>query len=621
MFHSVQHNLVAQTGDPTYTGKGGESIFYHLYGEQAKYFEAEMKPRVKHKKRGTVSMVNNGNNQHGSQFFITLAEDLDYLDGVHTVFGEISEGFEILDKMNEAHTDSNHRPYVDIRIYHTIILNDPYEDPAALEIPDKSPELTKEQLASVRIAPDEKLDDTEGKTTEEVEELMKSKESKANAMLLEMIGDLPDQDVKPPDNVLFVCKLNPVTTQEDLEIIFSRFGGIECCEVIKDQRSGESLQYAFIEFESPDSCEKAYFKMDNVLIDDRRIHVDFSQSVSKVKWKGKGKGVVFPNQSAKNKLTRRSRSPPVQSHKSSKRHRSRSPSLEIRKKTDKYSRRSPSPVSQRSKDKTSSRKNRDRRERSSSSPVKTEPRRRSISSSPPSRRDKKLRRSSSRSQSINEKADTYNRSENSKKDRNRIRERSYSRSVSPQPVKSKKRREVSESPSPHLKVNKRHERSPSSPFPQKSKRHFREGSNSQRAKDSSRIESPSMREERTSRKTDKYNEYSSSSNKITKRRSRSHSDSRSPVHVPVRNIKQREGSFSDSPPRTTEKSRRRSRSRTSESPEKNRKHGKKPKKKLKKSRSRSMSRSPPRKQKQSKRYSDSSENNDDDRRKNSRKYR
>lgn len=37
-----------------------------------------------------------------------------------------------------------------------------------------------------------------------------------------------------------------------------------------------------------EDCEKAYFKMDNVLIDDRRIHVDFSQSVSKIKWKGKG---------------------------------------------------------------------------------------------------------------------------------------------------------------------------------------------------------------------------------------------------------------------------------------------------------------------------------------------
>ena len=61
------------------------------------------------------------------------------------------------------------------------------------------------------------------------------------------------------------------------------------CEVIRDHKTGDSLQYAFVEFEDKDACEKAYFKMDNVLIDDRRIHVDFSQSISKYKWKGKGR--------------------------------------------------------------------------------------------------------------------------------------------------------------------------------------------------------------------------------------------------------------------------------------------------------------------------------------------
>lgn len=56
------------------------------------------------------------------------------------------------------------------------------------------------------------------------------------------------------------------------------------CEVIRDQKTQESLQYAFIEFEEEEHCANAYFKMDNVLIDDRRIHVDFSQSVSKLKY-------------------------------------------------------------------------------------------------------------------------------------------------------------------------------------------------------------------------------------------------------------------------------------------------------------------------------------------------
>ena len=49
---------------------------------------------------------------------------------------------------------------------------------------------------------------------------------RAQATILEMIGDLPEADCAPPENVLFVCKLNPVTSDDDLEIIFSRFGKV-----------------------------------------------------------------------------------------------------------------------------------------------------------------------------------------------------------------------------------------------------------------------------------------------------------------------------------------------------------------------------------------------------------
>uniref|UniRef100_A0ABI7XHB1 Peptidyl-prolyl cis-trans isomerase n=1 Tax=Felis catus TaxID=9685 RepID=A0ABI7XHB1_FELCA len=281
-------DFIIQTGDPTGTGRGGESVFGQLYGDQASFFEAEKVPRIKHKKKGTVSMVNNGSDQHGSQFLITTGDNLDYLDGVHTVFGEVTEGMDIIKKINETFVDKDFVPYQDIRINHTVILDDPFDDPPDLLIPDRSPEPTREQLDSGRIGADEEIDDFKGRSAEEVEEIKAEKEAKTQAILLEMVGDLPDADIKPPENVLFVCKLNPVTTDEDLEIIFSRFGPIRSCEVIRDWKTGESLCYAFIEFEKEEDCEKAFFKMDNVLIDDRRIHVDFSQSVAKVKWKGKG---------------------------------------------------------------------------------------------------------------------------------------------------------------------------------------------------------------------------------------------------------------------------------------------------------------------------------------------
>jgi peptidyl-prolyl cis-trans isomerase-like 4 len=78
-----------------------------------------------------------------------------------------------------------------------------------------------------RIAPDEDLDETQGLSAAEIEERDRSREAHAQATILEIVGDLPDADMAPPENVLFVCKLNPVTSDDDLEIIFSRFGKVK----------------------------------------------------------------------------------------------------------------------------------------------------------------------------------------------------------------------------------------------------------------------------------------------------------------------------------------------------------------------------------------------------------
>ncbi|KAL6886812.1 cyclophilin-like domain-containing protein [Trichoderma evansii] len=291
--HSVQKNFSFQTGDPlgplAKQSDGGCSIWGHLSGDPSKRtFTAPFHPKLKHLERGTVSMAtvplasDPDTRVAASQFIITLGEETDFLDSKAAIFGKVVEGFDSLEKINEAMVDDKGYPFVDIRIKHTVILDDPYPDPPGLREPSSSPPPSDEQLRTVRIANEQELHENDDVDEEELEKRRRERDARAQALTLELMGDLPFAEVAPPENVLFVCKLNPVTQDEDLELIFGRFGKILSCEVIRDQKTGDSLQYAFIEYEDKVSCEAAYSKMQDVLIDDRRIHVDFSQSVSKL---------------------------------------------------------------------------------------------------------------------------------------------------------------------------------------------------------------------------------------------------------------------------------------------------------------------------------------------------
>lgn len=296
--HSIQQNFSFQTGDPlgpsSTESDGGSSIWGILDGPSKKSFPATFHPKLKHVERGTVSMATAPHPSDpdvrlaASQFLVTLGDNTDYLDGKAAIFGKVVEGFDALETINTAIADKDGHPLVDIRIKHTMILDDPFPDPNGLREPSQSPQPSKAQLATVRIADDDAADLGREVDEEAAEKLRREREARAQALTLEMMGDLPFAEVKPPENILFVCKLNPVTTDADLELIFSRFGKILSCEVIRDKKTGDSLQYAFIEFEDKSACEAAYFKMQGVLIDDRRIHVDFSQSVSKLAdvWRG-----------------------------------------------------------------------------------------------------------------------------------------------------------------------------------------------------------------------------------------------------------------------------------------------------------------------------------------------
>ncbi|CAG2116940.1 unnamed protein product, partial [Medioppia subpectinata] len=107
-FHRIIKDFMIQGGDPTGTGKGGKSI----YGEK---FNDEIHPSLKHTGAGVLSMANAGPNTNGSQFFITLAPT-QHLDGKHAIFGRVSAGMAVVDKMGRVKTDKNDRPLDDVKI-------------------------------------------------------------------------------------------------------------------------------------------------------------------------------------------------------------------------------------------------------------------------------------------------------------------------------------------------------------------------------------------------------------------------------------------------------------------------------------------------------------------------
>ena len=97
-FHRNIKGFIIQGGDPTGTGKGGESI----YGEP---FADEISEVLHHDRRGVLSMANSGANKNTSQFFITYGRHTT-LDGKFTVFGQLIDGFETLDLLEQNPVES-----------------------------------------------------------------------------------------------------------------------------------------------------------------------------------------------------------------------------------------------------------------------------------------------------------------------------------------------------------------------------------------------------------------------------------------------------------------------------------------------------------------------------------
>ena len=98
VFHRIIKDFMIQGGDPTGTGSGGPGY----------QFEDEFND---HKvERGALAMANAGPNTNGSQFFIVTADACPWLDGKHTVFGEVIDGMDVVDAIESVPTDGGDKP-------------------------------------------------------------------------------------------------------------------------------------------------------------------------------------------------------------------------------------------------------------------------------------------------------------------------------------------------------------------------------------------------------------------------------------------------------------------------------------------------------------------------------
>jgi peptidyl-prolyl cis-trans isomerase B (cyclophilin B) len=111
IFHRVIEDFMIQGGDPTGTGMGGPG------------YKFEDEPNQHRVERGALAMANSGPNTNGSQFFIVTADSCPWLDGLHTVFGHVTSGMDVIDAINSTDTDMNDRPVEEVRIESVVVAN------------------------------------------------------------------------------------------------------------------------------------------------------------------------------------------------------------------------------------------------------------------------------------------------------------------------------------------------------------------------------------------------------------------------------------------------------------------------------------------------------------------
>jgi cyclophilin family peptidyl-prolyl cis-trans isomerase len=109
VFHRVIPDFMVQGGDPTGTGSGGPG---YTFEDEFNHHKVE---------RGALAMANAGPNTNGSQFFIVTADACPWLDGKHTVFGQVTDGMDSVDSISNVDRDARDKPHDDVTIESVVL--------------------------------------------------------------------------------------------------------------------------------------------------------------------------------------------------------------------------------------------------------------------------------------------------------------------------------------------------------------------------------------------------------------------------------------------------------------------------------------------------------------------
>lgn len=200
-FHRNIKNFMIQGGDPTGSGRGGQSTW-------GKPFADELEGPLVHDSRGVLSMANKGKDTNTSQFFLTYRA-VPHLNRKHTIFGRVVEGLETLGRLEKVETDDKDRPTESCSITEVVVYVDPFEEFLKQRSEKEAEEARKEALRKEGGAEDDRTTWTgkriraDGKVEQEgggggVGKYLKAQAAKGAPDEDEIVGEWEEPEPEPP---------------------------------------------------------------------------------------------------------------------------------------------------------------------------------------------------------------------------------------------------------------------------------------------------------------------------------------------------------------------------------------------------------------------------------------